>query len=116
MMGCQLGRATSTIEYVPGVTVADVRSATATGLGSWPAFGQRHKVAQVSVAGQKGDASFSFEVADARLPSVAGAVTAHNMIAVLVASFGHQARVVTNAGPWKLAVNGQKVFRIEPLK
>ncbi len=29
------------------------------------------------------------------------------MIAVLVASFGKQARVVTNAGPWKLAVNGQ---------
>jgi len=29
------------------------------------------------------------------------------MIALLVASFGHQAHVVTNAGPWKLAVNGQ---------
>jgi hypothetical protein len=29
------------------------------------------------------------------------------MIAVLVASFGKQARLVTNAGPWKLAVNGQ---------
>jgi hypothetical protein len=62
----------------------------------------------VKVAGPKGDASFSFEVADApRMPAVAGAVTAHNMVAVLVASFGRQARVVTNAGPWKLAVNGQ---------
>jgi hypothetical protein len=61
----------------------------------------------VKVAGQKGDASFSFEAADARLPAVAGAVTAHNVVALLVASFGHQARVVTNAGPWKLAVNGQ---------
>src|SRR5271157_6048186 len=61
----------------------------------------------VKVAGPKGDAAFSFEVADARLPAVAGAVTAHNMIALLVASFGHQAHVVTNAGPWKLAVNGQ---------
>ena len=28
-------------------------------------------------------------------------------MAVLVASFGKRARVVTNAGPWKLAVNGQ---------
>jgi hypothetical protein len=61
----------------------------------------------VKVAGPKGDASFSFEAADARLPAVTGAVTAHNLVAVLVASFGHQARVVTNAGPWKLALNGQ---------
>ncbi len=61
----------------------------------------------VKVIGPKGDASFSFETADARLPSVAGPVSARNMIAVLVASYGKQARVVTNAGPWKLAVNGQ---------
>lgn len=61
----------------------------------------------VKVAGQNGDASFSFEIADARLPAVAGPVNARNMVAVLVASFGKQARVVTNAGPWKLAVNGQ---------
>jgi hypothetical protein len=61
----------------------------------------------VKVAGQNGDASFSFEIADARLPAVAGPVNARNTIAVLVASFGKQARVVTNAGPWKLAVNGQ---------
>jgi hypothetical protein len=61
----------------------------------------------VKVTGQNGDASFSFEIADARLPAVAGPVNARNMIAVLVASFGKQARVVTNAGPWKLAINGQ---------
>jgi hypothetical protein len=61
----------------------------------------------VKVAGPKGDASFSFAVANAQMPSVAGAVTAHNVVALLVASFGHQARVVSNAGPWKLAVNGQ---------
>ncbi len=61
----------------------------------------------VKVAGPNGDASFSFEIADARLPAVAGPVSARNMIAVLVASFGKQARVVTSAGPWKLAVNGQ---------
>ena len=61
----------------------------------------------VKVAGPKGDASFSFQVADVQLPAVTGPVTAHNMVAVLVASFGHKARVVTNAGPWKLAVNGQ---------
>ena len=61
----------------------------------------------VKVTGKNGDASFSFEIADARLPAVTGAVTAHNLVAVLVASLGHQARLVTNAGPWKLAVNGQ---------
>jgi hypothetical protein len=61
----------------------------------------------VKVVGQNEDASFSFEIVDARLPAVAGPVNARNMIAVLVASFGKQARVVTNAGPMKLAVNGQ---------
>ena len=61
----------------------------------------------VKVTGQNADASFSFEIAGARLPAVAGPVKARNMIAVLVASFGKQARIVTNAGPWKLAVNGQ---------
>ncbi len=61
----------------------------------------------VKVTGQNGDASFSFEVVDGRLPAVAGPVNARNMIAVLVASFGKRARVATNAGPWKLAVNGQ---------
>jgi hypothetical protein len=61
----------------------------------------------VKVTGPGADASFSFEIADARLPAVAGPVNARNMIAVLVASFGKQARIVTNAGPWNLAVNGQ---------
>jgi hypothetical protein len=61
----------------------------------------------VKVTGQNGEASFSFEMADGRLPVVAGPVNARNMIAVLVASFGKQARVATSAGPWKLAVNGQ---------
>ena len=61
----------------------------------------------VKLTGQNADASFSFEIAAARLPAVAVPVNARNMIAVLVASFGKQARIVTNAGPWKLAINGQ---------
>jgi hypothetical protein len=61
----------------------------------------------LKVTGPNGDASFSFEIADARLPAVTGPVNARNMVAVLVTSFGKRARVVTNAGPWKLAVNGQ---------
>jgi len=61
----------------------------------------------MKVTGPNGEASFSFEIADARLPAVTGPVNARNMVAVLVSSFGKQARIVTNAGPWKLAVNGQ---------
>ena len=61
----------------------------------------------IKVAGPNGDASFSFAVADSRLPVVSGPVNARNMVAILVSSFGKQARIVTNAGPWKLAVNGQ---------
>jgi hypothetical protein len=61
----------------------------------------------VKVTGPDGDASFSFTVADAQPPAVTGPVNARNMIAVLVASLGKQARVVTSGGPWKLTVNGQ---------
>jgi len=61
----------------------------------------------VKVIGQNGDASFSFAIANARLPAVAGPVNARNMMLVLVASLGKRARVVTNAGPRKLAVNGR---------
>ena len=62
---------------------------------------------RVKVTGPAGDAAFSFEIADARMPAVNGPVTAHNIVAVLVTSFGRSARVVTNGGPWKLVVNGQ---------
>jgi hypothetical protein len=61
----------------------------------------------VKVTGQNADASFSFEIAAARLPAVAGPLNARNMIAVLVSSFGRHARLLTSAGTWKLAVNGQ---------
>lgn len=61
----------------------------------------------VKVTGRTGAASFSFDVADARMPAVSGPINARNMIAVLVASYGKQARVVTSAGPLKLTVNGQ---------
>ena len=61
----------------------------------------------VKLTAPNGDASFAFEVAPARLPTMSGPVKSRNMIAVLVASFAKQARVVTSQGPWKLAVNGQ---------
>jgi hypothetical protein len=61
----------------------------------------------VKVTGPNGDASFSFTVADGQPPAVTGPVNARNLIALLVASLGKQARVVTSGGPWKLTVNGQ---------
>jgi hypothetical protein len=62
----------------------------------------------VKVAGKNGtDATFTFEIAEAKPPAITGTVTTHNLVAVLVSSFGAHARVVTNSGPMKLAVNGQ---------
>jgi hypothetical protein len=62
----------------------------------------------VTVSGSNADASFSFDLAPARLPAVSGTVSARNMLAMLVSSFAGNARLVTSSGPWKLAVNGQE--------
>ena len=61
----------------------------------------------VTVTGPNAEASFNFDLAPARLPSVSGTVTARNMLAILVSSLAGHARVVTSSGPWKLTVNGQ---------
>ncbi len=61
----------------------------------------------VKITGKNGDASFSFEIADAKQPSITGPVAVRNLDAVLVASLGNQAHVVISHGPLKLAVNGQ---------
>lgn len=60
----------------------------------------------VKIVGKGGEASFSFETAEAKAPTITGA-TAKNLLAVVVASFGTNARVATSAGPLKLALNGQ---------
>jgi hypothetical protein len=61
----------------------------------------------VKVTSKNGEASFTVEIADAKLPSIEGPVTARNLMAVLVASLASQGRVVTSSGPMKLALNGQ---------
>jgi hypothetical protein len=61
----------------------------------------------VKVTGRDRESSFSFEIAGAQPPSITGSVTARNLIAVLISSFGNRARAVTNKGPMKLIVNGQ---------
>lgn len=61
----------------------------------------------VKVTGKGGEADFTFQVADAKQPSITGPVTAKNLDAVLVASMGNQAHVQISGTPSKLAVNGQ---------
>jgi hypothetical protein len=61
----------------------------------------------VKVSGKAGEATFTFDIAEAKPPAVTGTISAHNLIAVLVSSFGSRARVVASSGPMKLAVNGQ---------
>ncbi len=60
----------------------------------------------VKVTGKSGEASFTFDIAEAKPPVITGTPTAKNLNALLISSFGNQAHVVTNAGPLKLAVNG----------
>jgi hypothetical protein len=61
----------------------------------------------IKVTSKTGEAAFTVEIADAKQPVVQGPVVAKNLIAVMVASLGSKARVITNGGPWKLALNGQ---------
>jgi len=60
----------------------------------------------VKIVGKGAEASFSFETADAKQPNITG-TTAKGLIAIVVASFGNNARVATSAGPIKLTMNGQ---------
>ena len=60
----------------------------------------------VKIVAKGGEASFSFETADAKAPNITGA-TAKGLLAIVVASFGNNARVATSAGPLKLTLNGQ---------
>ncbi len=61
----------------------------------------------VKVTLRGAEASFAFQAANAKIPVISGPVAARNLSAVLVASLGNQARLVTNSGPLKLTVNGQ---------
>jgi hypothetical protein len=60
----------------------------------------------VKIAAKGGEASFSFETAEAKAPAITGA-TGKNLLAVVVSSFGNNARLATSAGPLKLTLNGQ---------
>jgi PEGA domain len=67
----------------------------------------------VKIVGKGAEASFSFETADAKAPNITGA-TAKNLIAIVVATFGSNARVATSAGPLKMTLNGQPQGDVSP--
>ncbi len=67
----------------------------------------------VKIAGKGGEASFSFETAEAKAPNITG-TTAKNLLAVLVSSFGNNARVATSSGPLKMTLNGQPQADVSP--
>ena len=67
----------------------------------------------VKIVAKGGEASFSFETADAKAPAITGA-TAKNLLAVVVSSFGNNARVATSAGPLKMTLNGQPQADVSP--
>ena len=60
----------------------------------------------VKLTSKTGDASFTIDVAEAKLPAIKGPVTVRDLIAVVVSSMGGKARLVTNS-PAKLVLNGQ---------
>src|ERR1019366_8503721 len=60
----------------------------------------------VKVTSKTGEASFTIDVAEAKLPGITGPVMVRDLIAVLVSSMGGKARVATNS-PAKLVLNGQ---------
>jgi hypothetical protein len=60
----------------------------------------------VKIVAKGGEASFSFETVEAKVPTITGA-TAKNLVAIVVASFGNNARLATSSGPLKLTLNGQ---------
>jgi hypothetical protein len=61
----------------------------------------------VKILGKGAEASFTFEAAPAKLPVITGPIITKNLMALGISSFGSTAKAVSNAGPWKLALNGQ---------
>lgn len=68
----------------------------------------------VRVAAGNSEATFSFELAVASLPVVTGNVATRNLLAILVSTFARQGRVVSSAGPFKLALNGRPQGEVGP--
>jgi len=68
----------------------------------------------LKVTGRSGEASVQFELAVAKMPAIAAPLSTRNLMGVAVLSYANQARVISSAGPLKLAVNGQPQSDVTP--
>ncbi len=68
----------------------------------------------VRLTGRNTEATFQFEVAPGKAPVLTSPIQTKNLVGVIVSSFGSRAKVVSNAGPWKLALNGQAQGDVSP--
>ncbi|MEO8027132.1 MAG: PEGA domain-containing protein, partial [Bryobacteraceae bacterium] len=68
----------------------------------------------VKLTAKGSEATFTFESAPGKAPVLTGPVQTKNLMGVVVSSFGSKAKVTTNAGPWKLALNGQAQGEVSP--
>jgi hypothetical protein len=59
------------------------------------------------VIGPTGEASFAFNLVAGKAPAIEGPISALNLLAVLVGSFGGNAIVQSNSAPVKVSLNGQ---------
>jgi PEGA domain len=62
---------------------------------------------RIEVIGKTSEASFSFELVSGKKPLIDPSIAVTNLFAVLVASCGNGAQVVSSGGPVKVALNGQ---------
>ncbi len=70
----------------------------------------------VRVTGKMTDASFAFEGASGKQPTLTGPVSANNMLAIVVTSLGNQAKLQSSSTtPLKVMLNGQPVGETGPL-
>lgn len=68
----------------------------------------------VTVSGPSGEASFAFSSQAGKAPRITGPATAKNLLAVLVAGSGNQARLHTSSGPLKVQLDGQAKGDVSP--
>ncbi len=68
----------------------------------------------IAVTGPSGDASFAFLSEAGKAPKITTPATARNLLAVLVAGSGNQARLHTSSGPLKMQLDGQAKGDVNP--
>ena len=68
----------------------------------------------VKLVSRVGEASFSVNIEQAKLPAVSGPISVRNLVAVAAATMGTSARIYTSGGPMKLSLNGNAQGDVGP--